>query len=351
MPNYRITVLEQDLTNAYKVLQAHKQRLADREVQKAIYGVSADPVIKIEIKEINDKIQETQKRIDQLEDELQREKDKSHSSRPPSDFPNPPLAKDSISKRLLKKISTYISRDFRRFVFILSVIFVIYSFAVYYPNISRLIQETSTSTPNATLPPQTTITAISNGLLVDRFDDNRNGWDVRTFDQNDRAFYAKSSIEGGAYYLSAKTVTDTTHQGCPSNGTVLDFVVFIDGRKVYGSDDSSYGLVFRFQDVSNFYIIRLRDDKLFSVRVVSDGNWRTLIDWTKVSEIIPGAFNKIGVIAKGAQLSFSINDVTVGSINDNTLRDGKICPFIQLLHPNDEGQAVFDNYSLTPQVP
>jgi hypothetical protein len=47
-------------------LEAHRKRLYERELQKAGYGISADPLINIEIDEITGEIEKVEQQIQEL---------------------------------------------------------------------------------------------------------------------------------------------------------------------------------------------------------------------------------------------------------------------------------------------
>jgi hypothetical protein len=72
-------------------------------------------------------------------------------------------------------------------------------------------------------------------------------------------------------------------------------------------------LMFRYQDVNNFYAFKLRGDGAYRVERLHNGALDVLSEWQIAPQALSGlgAFNRLRVVAQGDQLRFFINDQPV----------------------------------------
>jgi hypothetical protein len=110
--------------------------------------------------------------------------------------------------------------------------------------------------------------------------------------------------------------------------TFSDFVLEIDAQQTSGNPDSSYGVLFRMQDDSQFYRFEITADGHFMLeRRNGDGTWtRMLPDWTQSAAINQGinVVNRLKIIASGSQISIYANDVLLQQVSDPTYTTGTI---------------------------
>jgi hypothetical protein len=110
--------------------------------------------------------------------------------------------------------------------------------------------------------------------------------------------------------------------------TFSDFVLEIDARQASGNPDSSYGILFRMQDDSQFYRFEITGDGHFMLeRRNGDGTWtRLLPDWAQSAAINQGVnvVNRLKIIASGSQISIYANDVLLQQVSDPTYTTGTI---------------------------
>ncbi|MFQ3536235.1 MAG: family 16 glycoside hydrolase [Aggregatilineales bacterium] len=72
-------------------------------------------------------------------------------------------------------------------------------------------------------------------------------------------------------------------------------------------------LMFRYQDVDNFYAFKLRGDGAYRAERRQSGTLDVLSEWQIAPQALsgPGAFNRLRVVAQGDQLRFFLNDQPV----------------------------------------
>jgi len=106
---------------------------------------------------------------------------------------------------------------------------------------------------------------------------------------------------------------------------VSDFHLIVNCKNVVGTRaDSSWGLVFRIQDNSNYYWFRMTDSKYFAVSAQKNGEWLKLVNWTRTDVIKPNGVNQLEVVAREAHFVFLINGQIVGEVDDNHFGQGMI---------------------------
>ncbi|MBI5081713.1 MAG: hypothetical protein HZB17_10470 [Chloroflexi bacterium] len=86
-----------------------------------------------------------------------------------------------------------------------------------------------------------------------------------------------------------------------------------------------YGLIFRAQDVANYYVFQLDCDGRYRLLRFGGSAANPLIDWTTSSTITRGsrAFNVLGVQAKGSTMTLFINQTKVDTATDSAYSSGR----------------------------
>jgi hypothetical protein len=118
-----------------------------------------------------------------------------------------------------------------------------------------------------------------------------------------------------------------------------------------GDRSSSYGVLFRIQELGGFYRLALTGDGQFQVELRrSDGSVVSLTDgWQQTTALRTelGQPNDIRVVAQGNEFQFYANNLLLTSLNDSSLGRGKIA-----LDAGTFGRAglqvAFDNLVVTP---
>lgn len=131
-----------------------------------------------------------------------------------------------------------------------------------------------------------------------------------------------------------------------SQPSFADFVLEVDASQVAGDLESSYGVLFRMQDATQFYRFGITSNGLYLVeRHNTDGTWARLMpEWTESAAINQGLNtpNKLKVVAVGPSLAFYVNDTLLQELTDTTYGAGTVA-----LDAGTFGkpgvQVVFDN--------
>ncbi|MHB9034800.1 MAG: hypothetical protein ACYC6L_17355 [Anaerolineae bacterium] len=156
-------------------------------------------------------------------------------------------------------------------------------------------------------------------ILADDFSDPASG-----FPQDQTDEYAMA-YQDGAYNLSINAASLIAWGA--ANLDISDFVVEVKAEKISGSDDGDFGLIYRFQDDSNFYVFKVVDKGSYSVSALIDNEWYEVLPWTESDYINHGGVNTIAVVAYGDEFSFFINGTLVDSVVDKTFTSGDIALF------------------------
>lgn len=107
-----------------------------------------------------------------------------------------------------------------------------------------------------------------------------------------------------------------------------DFDLSVEAIMLEGDRRSSYGLLFRMQDINQFYRFEITADGLFIIeRRNGDSSWTRLVDdWTPSPAINQGlaVTNQLRIIAIGPTLSFYVNGNLLQTVQDSQFRSGTI---------------------------
>jgi hypothetical protein len=127
---------------------------------------------------------------------------------------------------------------------------------------------------------------------------------------------------------------------------VDDVFILTDVKRISGVE-GAYGIVFRLQDVNNFYYFLVDDSGYFTLGKRLEGEWIPLIDWTVSDAILSGdAFNSLGVVINGDELVVYVNLELVGQVVDDTFANGGVGVAAQSIETTGEMHAIFDVFSL-----
>lgn len=93
-----------------------------------------------------------------------------------------------------------------------------------------------------------------------------------------------------------------------------------------GTNNNAYGVIFRVQDVDQFYAFNVSGDGYFIVERFEGENTTTLIDWTASSAIVQDELtaNSLAVVASEGNYKLYINGEQVGEFDDTTYSGGSL---------------------------
>lgn len=105
-----------------------------------------------------------------------------------------------------------------------------------------------------------------------------------------------------------------------------DFYVEVDTIEHAGQSEDLFGLIFRYQNVDNFYIFAIGSDGYYMVRRLVNDEWSYLAEWTESDEIDfgPGAVNTLGLVAQGDTFTVLVNDVVLAQVQDDGIDAGAV---------------------------
>jgi hypothetical protein len=176
--------------------------------------------------------------------------------------------------------------------------------------------------------------------------DNAGNWIV------DTTFEAETNLSGGRYEFLVKK--DLGIFWSTAGETRGDGVYSVEATSLEGPLDNGYGMVFRAEDdAQSFYIFEVSADGFVWIGYCLDGcaEQAALIGdgWFRSEAVRQGldVTNTLQVRAEAANLIFSVNDLEVGRVTDDTLERGDFGVIVETLGAGGVLVA-FDNYRVTP---
>ncbi len=229
---------------------------------------------------------------------------------------------------------------------------------------TKTAQAQATSTPRlepaqatATAQAEATISALGaclhRSLLApldwdviecDAFDDDANDWSLGEYDGS-RAVGNRQLVDGKLVW-DAEALSDVIWWTIPDLIEVDDFYMTTEARQVNGVETAQYGVIFRRVDSDNYGLFKIEDSQYFKFSIRHEGEWYTIIDWTKTSAIRPGEWNRLTVLGEGDHFTFYINDQYVDETDESRLSRGQVGIALELLDEGDTALFEFDNFEL-----
>jgi hypothetical protein len=126
-----------------------------------------------------------------------------------------------------------------------------------------------------------------------------------------------------------------------------NFYAEVDGREETGAADAMLGMIFRYEDVDNFYALLVSVDGWYALFKYVDGEASRPIDWSQSDAIETGkgAENRLGVLADGRELAIYTNGEELDRVQDRSFAEGQI----GLLAASSSAgglEVSFDNFGL-----
>lgn len=125
-----------------------------------------------------------------------------------------------------------------------------------------------------------------------------------------------------------------------------DFFVSVE---MWGVDDDwayKQGLFFRAADGNNTFMFTINGNGQYEVQRLREGQWETLAGPSGFEAINFGGVNRLAVRAVGNSITFNINGVYLGELEDDDVQAGHIGLSVELLKHNDAALLAFDNFQL-----
>ncbi|MGE5604008.1 MAG: SH3 domain-containing protein, partial [Nitrososphaerales archaeon] len=126
-----------------------------------------------------------------------------------------------------------------------------------------------------------------------------------------------------------------------------DFYVEVDAAAEAGPADGMLGILFRYEDIDNFYAFLVSGDGWYTMLKYVDGEMSRPIDWSESTALQTGegAENKVAVLANGREIAVFANDEELDRAQDGSFATGQIA---LVAGTNKEGdlEVSFDNFGL-----
>jgi hypothetical protein len=173
------------------------------------------------------------------------------------------------------------------------------------------------TTPNATILYQDPLTSPTSGWAND----------------GSRCFFQDSS-----YYVQNNTVCYA-----PA-GDISDANFTVQAKQVAGSLNAAYGIIFRREDINNWYEFDIDSNSKWVFLKVVNGQAHFLVNFTP-NLAIKGGLNSVNTLlvqAKGSHFTFFVNGANVGQADDSTFVTG-----LSGLGANQSIEVAYNNLQIT----
>jgi hypothetical protein len=174
--------------------------------------------------------------------------------------------------------------------------------------------------------------------VEDEFETSSGNWD-ETEQQNFSQW-----IEGGRFHIQVHK-ENFAAWSIYHDLEFDDSLILVEAKR-NGAIPGSYGLIFRYQDVNNFYYFMVDETGFFTLGKRFAGDWIALIDWTAVDPMSGDDFNHLGIVLSGNEIMAFLNGESVGVVKDDSFVVGGAGLIAQSGEDVGEMHAEFDRFYL-----
>jgi len=182
-------------------------------------------------------------------------------------------------------------------------------------------------------------------VLSETFENNLNDWPTGE-DQEASLARILWTLDQGRYRWQAQAIQGFVWWAYPEMEQAGDFYLAVDVQQVDGPLSGEAGLIFRLNELDEYYLYEIDAQGNFAVFIRLQDGWETLYDWSESKAILADSPNRLAIVARGSQLFFFINEQLVASLTDERLTSGKAGVLIGLSNEGDRGVWEFDNFEL-----
>jgi hypothetical protein len=145
-----------------------------------------------------------------------------------------------------------------------------------------------------------------------------------------------------AYQDQAYHVQGSNICYAPAGSSISDATIAVLAQQVSGSLDAFYGLVMRRTDRNNYYEFEVNSKGKWRFAKLVNGTYKDIVSSKADKAINPGlhALNFLQVRMNGAQFTFSINGIAIGSASDSSFAKGSC----GIRSGGDGVEAAFNNF-------
>lgn len=156
-------------------------------------------------------------------------------------------------------------------------------------------------------------------LFEDDFSQTSSGWD-RYIDASGITDYLD-----GAYQI--KVLESNWYAWANPGKTFTDVRVEVDTWKAEGPDGDQ-GIICRYQDMENFYLLGITTDGYYGITKIVDGEDTLLgseyLEFSDLIDITPGAVNRLRADCIGDHLTLYVNGQILADVTDGDLGGGDV---------------------------
>lgn len=176
--------------------------------------------------------------------------------------------------------------------------------------------------PTVTPPPGDPRQILGTPTWIDRFDDGKH---FGEFDDD----HARVEMQDGHLFLTAHNA-DSWYSWTIANSTLKDFYLDATFKTGDCAGLDRYGLMARAPDPSQGYFLDFSCDGQYQFHIWDGNTFTSLISWTRSDHIHAGAgqINRVGLMARGVQLSLYANGALLKQVQDTTYAEGTFGLFI-----------------------
>lgn len=212
---------------------------------------------------------------------------------------------------------------------------------------------TSTALALATRQANATATLVAHRTeeaqysFVERFDDNRNAWLVKSID--DERMRGSLAIDGGAYVWEMQEVKQPFYYQSPFpvTGSIKDFDAYVDFKIAEEAPDSVCGgFLFRTASADwekGTYIFSVCGNSYFYAGYYEQGTRATESYWKSSDAIRRLDWNHLGIRARGDHFTFFINNQVVSEMTDQHQSEGSLSLLVEVFE-KEPTTIWFDNF-------
>lgn len=188
-----------------------------------------------------------------------------------------------------------------------------------------------------------TPTAPAHGavLFADDFSEIPNGWGVNVLPET-----AVSYEQGGLRILIREAQTDAWSV---AGKDFSDAVVEVTARRLDGPDNNLIGLICRYQDRQNFYMLFVSSDGYYGIGLQEKNSYRLLgVEQLQYSPVIQAsqAEYRVRAICQGSELVLYLGDWKLFEVTDDTFKDGDV-GVIAGAYDTPGVDILFDDFSVS----
>ena len=177
-------------------------------------------------------------------------------------------------------------------------------------------------------------------IFQDDFSDQSTGW------EKVNSPYELKGYSADGYLISVKT--PNSRAWSVADLPLTDTEIQVQTQKMSGPEDTNFGLICRYRNKDNFYSFLISSDGYYGIMKVENGV-ETLLgsdQFTYSEQINRGdAINQIAVICIGNELSLSVNDLLLRTVEDTSFPTGKVGMIVETRTEGDAA-VIFSDFSV-----